>query len=62
MDGWRKLIKEVREVYTGLVTAAANPSEEYSKAYWDDLDFIGVVNKLYFLISIYKKGYLLLSC
>jgi hypothetical protein len=42
-DYWRKMIKEIREVYKGLLTASANHSgEEFSKQYWDDLDYIGV--------------------
>ena len=36
------MIKSIREVYNGKLTAAANPSEEFAKDYWDDLDYIGV--------------------
>ena len=36
------MIKQIRTVYTGNLTASANPGEEYSKSYWDDLDYIGV--------------------
>eukprot|EP00828_Plagiopyla_frontata_P042282 TRINITY_DN6261_c0_g1_i6.p3 TRINITY_DN6261_c0_g1~~TRINITY_DN6261_c0_g1_i6.p3 ORF type:complete len:223 (+),score=55.69 TRINITY_DN6261_c0_g1_i6:52-720(+) len=39
---WRQMIKDIREIYTGKLTAAANPSEEFAKQFWDDLDFIGV--------------------
>jgi len=40
---WRKLIKNVRGVYKGLVTASANYGyEETSKSWWDSVDIIGV--------------------
>jgi hypothetical protein len=42
-DFWRSLIKEVRTVFTGKLTYAANWYEEYEKIeFWDELDFIGV--------------------
>ena len=37
-SNWRELIKKVRAAYTGNLTASAN--QEYSKKYWDDLDYI----------------------
>ncbi len=40
---WRKLIAQIREIYSGDLTYAANFSDEYQDvAFWDDLDFIGV--------------------
>jgi hypothetical protein len=39
---WRKLIKEVREVYKGPITYAANWDEFDKVPFWDDLDYIGV--------------------
>ncbi len=40
---WRSLIKEVRLVYSGQLTYAANWYEEYEAiSFWDDLDYIGV--------------------
>lgn len=40
---WRKIIKKVRNVYSGLLTDSANhDGEEFNKTWWDELDFIGV--------------------
>ena len=40
---WRKLIAEVREVYPGTVTYAANWGEEFEGiAFWDALDVLGL--------------------
>jgi len=39
---WRKLIKEVREVYGGKVTYAANWDNYENIVFWDDLDYIGI--------------------
>ncbi|MDF1699220.1 MAG: hypothetical protein P1U56_25420 [Saprospiraceae bacterium] len=40
---WRALIKEVRNVYSGKITYAANWYKEYEKVtFWKDLDFIGI--------------------
>ncbi|GEO03938.1 hypothetical protein AAE02nite_16020 [Adhaeribacter aerolatus] len=40
---WRKLIKEIRQVYSGQLTYAANWYLEYEEIkFWDALDFIGV--------------------
>ncbi|QNF35869.1 hypothetical protein HUW51_16795 [Adhaeribacter swui] len=40
---WRQLIKEIRQVYHGELTYAANWYLEYEKIkFWDALDFIGV--------------------
>ena len=50
-SNWRELIKKVRAAYTGNLTASANPGEEYSKKYWDDLDYIGV-DAYYLSVSI----------
>ena len=42
-DYWRQLIQEVREVYSGELTYAANWYKEYEKIqFWDQLDYIGV--------------------
>ncbi|WP_400191624.1 glycoside hydrolase family 113 [Hymenobacter sp. B81] len=47
---WRQLIKQVRQVYRGRLTYAANWHEEYSRiGFWDALDFIGV--QAYFPLS-----------
>lgn len=46
---WRKLIGEVRAVYNGPITYAANWDSYNSITFWDDLDFIGV--DAYFPIS-----------
>jgi hypothetical protein len=39
---WRKLIQEVRKVYTGELTYAANWDEYKKVPFWKDLDYIGV--------------------
>lgn len=39
---WRKLIREVRAVYGGKVTYAANWDNYQNVKFWDDLDYIGV--------------------
>jgi len=39
---WRELIKEVRNIYKGKVTYAANFDNYNEVAFWDDLDFIGI--------------------
>lgn len=42
-DFWRSLIQEVRQVYSGQITYAANWYLEYEQiAFWDALDYIGV--------------------
>ncbi|PJJ59459.1 glycoside hydrolase family 113 [Hymenobacter chitinivorans] len=47
---WRTLIKEVRRVYHGPLTYAANWSGEYEQVrFWDALDFIGI--QAYFPLS-----------
>ncbi len=39
---WRKLIKEVREIYDGPVTYAANWDNHERVKFWDALDYIGI--------------------
>ena len=47
---WRKLIEEIRKVYSGKLTYAANFNEEYEQVkFWDALDFIGI--QAYFPLS-----------
>lgn len=41
-DDWRALIEQVREVYSGGVTYAANHDEYQDVQFWDALDFIGI--------------------
>lgn len=42
-EEWRALIKEIRKVYSGKLTYAANFYQEYQDVtFWDDLDFIGI--------------------
>jgi hypothetical protein len=48
---WRALIRDVRGVWSGPLTYAANWGEEIERiAFWDDLDYIGV-NFYYPLVS-----------
>lgn len=42
-DDWRHLIRRIRQVYSGVLTYAANWGEECEKlTFWGDLDVIGV--------------------
>ncbi len=42
-DFWKELIKEVKSIYSGKLTYAANWHEEYEKiTFWDQLDYIGI--------------------
>jgi hypothetical protein len=42
LDRWKKLIKEVRRIYKGQMTYAANFDNYNEVAFWDNLDFIGI--------------------
>jgi hypothetical protein len=46
---WKKLIVEIREIYKGKLTYAANWDSYKRVSFWDDLDFIGV--DAYFPVS-----------
>lgn len=39
---WKKLIKEVRDIYAGPLTYAANWDNYENVTFWDQLDFIGI--------------------
>lgn len=40
---WRAIIRDVRQVYPGPLTYAANWGEEFERiAFWDELDYLGV--------------------
>ncbi|MFT7451227.1 MAG: exo-beta-1,3-glucanase (GH17 family) [Patescibacteria group bacterium] len=42
-DYWKNLIQEVRSIYSGKITYAANWYNEFEKiTFWEDLDFIGI--------------------
>lgn len=41
-DFWRKLIQEIRTIYSGKLTYAANWDEYTQVVFWDALDYIGV--------------------
>ncbi|MFK7776354.1 MAG: hypothetical protein AB8F94_29800 [Saprospiraceae bacterium] len=42
-DFWKNLIEEVRSIYSGKITYAANWYEEFEQiTFWDKLDFIGI--------------------
>lgn len=49
---WRKLIQEIRGVYTGKLTYAANWDEYQRVPFWDALDYIGI--DAYFPLSAVK--------
>jgi hypothetical protein len=49
-EDWRKIISEVRNVYRGQLTYAANWYQEFEDVtFWDELDFIGI--QAYFPLS-----------
>lgn len=50
---WRKLIEEVREIYSGELTYAANWDNYQRVKFWDLLDYIGV--DAYFPVSKKKE-------
>ena len=50
---WLKLIKEIREVYKGKLTYAANWDEFKRITFWSELDFIGI--DAYFPLSELKS-------
>ena len=61
---WKNLIREVRKIYSGKITYAANWYEEYEGIeFWEDLDFIGIqayfplVNKEYPSVEEISKGW-----
>ncbi|WGK65403.1 glycoside hydrolase family 113 [Croceiramulus getboli] len=39
---WRELIKEIRTIYSGALTYAANWDEYQRVSFWEEMDFIGV--------------------
>jgi hypothetical protein len=41
-DYWQKIIKEIRKVYKGKLTYAANWDEFKRVSFWNELDFIGI--------------------
>ena len=42
-DFWSDLIPDIRSIYSGRITYAANWYEEFEKiTFWDDLDYIGI--------------------
>lgn len=42
-EQWRGIIKEIRKIYSGQLTYAANFYKEFEEiTFWDDLDFIGI--------------------
>ena len=50
---WKSLIKQVRAIYSGKLTYAANWDEYDSVKFWNELDFIGV--NAYFPLSKVKN-------
>jgi hypothetical protein len=51
---WRELIQDVRGIYSGQITYAANWYDEYdSIEFWKELDYIGI--QAYFPLSKVKK-------
>ena len=61
---WKSLIQEVRTVYSGEITYAANWYNEFEKiTFWDDLDYIGIqayfplVKKEYPTVEQISKGW-----
>ncbi len=63
-DFWKSLIQEVRSIYSGQITYAANWYEEFENiTFWNDLDFIGIqayfplTNNMYPTVDQISKGW-----
>lgn len=63
-DFWKALIQEVRTIYSGQLTYAANWYNEFEKiTFWKDLDFVGIqayfplVDKKYPTVKQVSKGW-----
>jgi hypothetical protein len=63
-DFWRQTIQEVRKIYSGKITYAANWNEElHDVTFWDQLDYIGIqayyplTNKTTPSVKELKKGW-----
>ncbi len=61
---WREVISDVKKIYSGKITYAANWYEEYENiTFWDDLDYIGIqayfplVNQDYPSVEQISKGW-----
>jgi hypothetical protein len=55
-DFWRRLIRDIRDVYSGQLTYAGNWDSYNTISFWDELDYIGV--DAYFPICEHKTpGY-----
>lgn len=53
-DFWREIIREVRAVYSGKLTYAANWYNEYEQVpFWEELDYIGI--QAYFPLTEHKN-------
>ena len=53
-DQWRRIIREVRQVYSGKLTYAANWYREFEEIeFWQELDFIGI--QAYFPLSSQQR-------
>ena len=53
-EQWKQLIKEIRTIYKGQLTYAANWDGEFDKIdFWDELDFIGI--QAYFPLTDHKS-------
>ncbi|MGH9464654.1 MAG: glycoside hydrolase family 113 [Thermoanaerobaculia bacterium] len=53
-QAWRDLIAQVRDVYSGKLTYAANWNGEFEEiAFWDDLDWIGI--QAYFPLAEHER-------
>lgn len=49
-ENWRRIIREIRSVYSGELTYAANWHREFEEIeFWDELDYIGI--QAYFPLS-----------
>ena len=53
-EQWKQLIKEIRAIYRGQLTYAANWDGEFDKIdFWDELDYIGI--QAYFPLTNHKS-------
>jgi len=49
LENWKKLISEVRQLYSGQLTYAANFDNYQNVGFWEELDFMGI--NAYFQLS-----------
>jgi len=52
-EEWKKIIKDVRKIYSGKLTYAAESRNAFNINFWEDLDFIGI--DVYFPLTVKQE-------